>query len=207
MADEPKEGEMPEAKVEAPAQPEPKAAEIVVEAKDAKDLEAELEKARKALKEANKEAAERRKKLDEYEAAEKKRQDAEMTEAEKVQARLKELESAIAEKDTLLKQKERQELQRKVAAAVGLPEGLASRLSGDDEEAMTADAQAILELLPKQQEAKKPAPKIDVTNPGEAKQGETFAQKKARLQGQRVNPWGASDAVQRGGGVLYSEKE
>jgi phage-related minor tail protein len=50
------------------------------------DVKAELERTRKALKEANREAAERRKKLEAFEAKEKERQAAEMTELEKAQA-------------------------------------------------------------------------------------------------------------------------
>ena len=197
--EEPKQGEMPEPKVETPEQPAKKETEIVAESKDAKELEAELEKARKALKEANKEAAERRKKIEEFEAAEAKRKEAEMSEAEKLQARLKQFESEKAELQAQLKLKERQELQRKVALAVGLPEALASRLTGEDEEALTADAKAILELLPKQEPEKKPAaPKLDATNPGNAVKGETRQQVKERVFGSPTNAWGK-------GTVSYAE--
>ena len=54
-------------KVETPEPAKEVKAEIT-ETKDAAQIEAELEKVRKALKEANKEAAERRKRLDELEA-------------------------------------------------------------------------------------------------------------------------------------------
>lgn len=209
MPDDPKPGEMPEQQVETPPteQPKEKPAEITSKTKDASELEAELEKTRKALKDANKEAAERRKRLEELEKAEADRKAAEMTEAEKQQARLKELEAALSEKERLLKEKERQDLQRKVAKAVGLPEGLAGRLTGDDEETMTADAQAILELLPKQEAEKKPTPRLEPTNPANAKKGETRAQAKARILGTSGNVWDGSNASERGGGVVIVEKD
>lgn len=53
-------------------------------------LAAELERTRKALKDANREAAERRKKLEAFEAAEKERQEKELSEAQKLQKQLEE---------------------------------------------------------------------------------------------------------------------
>lgn len=63
--------------------------------KSAAELQAELDRTAKALKEANKEAASRRKRLDELEAAEKKRADESKTELEKAQARATELEGQL----------------------------------------------------------------------------------------------------------------
>jgi DNA repair exonuclease SbcCD ATPase subunit len=186
--------------VETPIEPKAEAKVDTPAKADDSQAVAELEKTREALKKANKEAAERRKRLEELEAAEKKRAEDAMSETEKLNARLKELETAVSEKDTLLKQKDRQELQRKVAKEVGLPEGLASRIAGETEDEMTADALSVLELLPKQ-EAKKPAPpKIDPTNPGDGKQGETRAQLKERVRGAKVNPFAT-------GTVTMVEKE
>lgn len=59
------------------------------------EIKAELERVRKALKDANKEAADRRKKLEAFEAAEKEKADKELTESQRLQ---KELEAARAEK-------------------------------------------------------------------------------------------------------------
>lgn len=56
------------------------------EAPDLAALQAELEKARRALKDANKEAADRRKKLEQFEQAEEQRKQAEMTELDKAKA-------------------------------------------------------------------------------------------------------------------------
>jgi Zn-dependent oligopeptidase len=201
MVDEPKEGAMPETKVEVET-PAPKA-DAKGATVDTAQVEAELEKTREALKKANKEAADRRKRLDELEAAEEKRKLDAMSDNEKVLAQLKTLES---EKAQLLQDKqnfERRELQRKVAKAVGLPDGLALRLQGADEETMTEDAKAILELLPKQpEETKKPTPKIEATNPANGQRGETMTQMRERVKGASSKAmydptWGK----ERGGGV------
>lgn len=180
--------------VEQPKVEEPKApetAEVKADAKpeavDSTQVAAELEKTREALKKANKEAAERRKRLEELEAAELKRKEAEMTETERVQAKLKTLEDENLKLSQDKLNFERRELQRKVAKETGLPEGLAERLRGDDEEAMTADAKTILELLPKQEEQKKTPPKIDPTNPANGMKGETIEQKKQRLRNNNTN--------------------
>jgi chromosome segregation ATPase len=58
------------------------------------DVQAELEKMRKALKDANKEAADRRKRLDELEAEEKKRKEAELSEVQKLQKQLADAKAA-----------------------------------------------------------------------------------------------------------------
>ena len=135
----------------------------------------EFDKMQAALKDANKEAATRRKRLDELEAAEAKRKEAEMTEAQKAEAKIKELEAKA-------KQYERKELQQAVAAKVGLPANLATRLMGDTEEELEADAKSLLETLLKPDD-KKPSP--GPTNPGEGGQPkETDAQRIARLTGQ-----------------------
>lgn len=201
-------GEMPKPQDPAPAAPQETPAESAQASRKPEELEAELEKVRKALKDANKEAADRRKRLDELEKAEQERQVAQMSEQEKLQLRLKELETTVAEKERLLQEKERQDLQRKVAADVGIPLALAGRIVGGTEEEMIADAKSILELLPKPQEEKKAAPKLEPTNPGDGKQGETLAQKRARLglTGSTI-PWTDSGAKERGGGVYISEKD
>ena len=152
---------------------------------------AEFEKLQAALKDANKEAAARRKRLEELEAAETKRKEAEMTETEKVAKRAQELEAKV-------KAFERNELARKVAAKVGLPEVLASRLQGATEEELEADAKTLLDTLPKQ----KTTPPVGPTNPGSgASTAETMAQKKARLNPQNASGiWNPSE-----GGVIFKE--
>jgi hypothetical protein len=62
------------------------------------------------------------------------------TVAEGHEARAKELEAALA-------RKERELLASRIAAKHGLPETLASRLQGDDEASLEADASALAKLL------------------------------------------------------------
>jgi hypothetical protein len=193
--------------------PEPKESKagMVVAPEEFQETQKELEKTREALKKANKEAADRRKRLEELEAAEAKRNQDAMSETEKAQARIQQLETEKAQLEAKHREIERRDLQRKVAEAVGLPLALAERLRGDSEEDLTDDAKSMLELLPKKQEATPPEkhlPKLDATNPGNGKLGETLAQKKDRLKiGTRTNPFMAGDAESRGGGVVQVEKD
>jgi hypothetical protein len=191
----PKSEEKPESDSTATAKEPEKKTETVNSADEFAKQQEELERTRTALKAANKEAADRRKRLDELEAAEAKRKEAEMTETEKTQARIKQLEAENAEREGEVQKLQREKLQRKVALAAGLPEALADRLVGNDEEAMTADAQAILAALPqpKQEEKKEDLPKkpkLSATNPGDAAKGETRAQVRERTLGSSSNPWG-----------------
>jgi hypothetical protein len=125
------------------------------------------------LRQFEKEAKANAKELEAYKKAEAERKQAEMSETEKLKAQLAEVEA----KATRL---ERESLQRQAAEAAGLPLALASRLHGDNIEAMTEDAKAMLEALPKPQTGK--PPNIHATNPGaNATQGETEAEKRKRL--------------------------
>jgi len=75
------------------------------------------------------------------------------TVAEQAQARVKELEAAIAARDHA-------ELQRTVAAKAGLPADLAARLQGTTEAELEADAKALAKLIPAA-----PPPAGGATNP------------------------------------------
>ena len=157
----------------------------------------EFAKVKKALADANKEAAARRKRLDELEKAEADRKTAEMTELEKANARLKELEAKQREL-------ERRELQRKIAAEVGIPDILATRLVGDTQEAMTDDAKELLEAL--KLNSKKQAPTLPPNNPGDGKKGEGALERRARLlQLNNANVlFDVEEAKKRGGGVHFT---
>jgi hypothetical protein len=209
-------GEMPEEITPAPemgatpAEPTPAPQQTAQPAaiagtRSAEEIAAELERTRAALKEANKADASKRKRLEELEAAEAERQKAAMTDAERTQARIKELEELSAHQAQLLKQKELQDLQREIAAEIGLPSKLAGKIAGANREEMIADAQAMLEVLPKQEPAKPAPPKLEATNPGNGEQGETRAQKKGRILGTRTNAWDSSGAQDRGCGIFISE--
>lgn len=189
MPEEEKKVETTETQVQAPEPPQGETPEV---------LKAELEKAREALKAVNREAAERRKKLEAYEAEEAKRKEAEMTETQKLQ---KQLESTQAE----LQAVKTNEIRRRVGAKYNLPEPLALRLQGANEEEMEADAKTLAEALPKPQ-PKQPGPQP--ANPGaNGRQGLTDAEKRARAYGQGVDIFDANSANERGGGVIFTDRE
>ncbi len=162
-------------------------------------LKAELEGARKALKNANKEAASSRIKLEAYEKAELERKQSEMSELEKAQARIAELEGEI-------KARKSKDAKLEAAKKVGLPETFASRLQGETPEELEADAKLILEALPKPE---KPAPGIQPTNPPEGTTTETIAQKKVRIFGGEsgMDVFDPTWSREHGGGVVLLNKE
>lgn len=164
MAQETQAGGMPNEQTQ-----QPDATEMVQISKE------ELEKIRKGLKEANAEAAKYRITQEKLEQERKAKADAEMTELQKVQAHAKELEERLA-------QTERARMQSEVAAKIGLPAKLASRLQGATIEELEADAKAILEDLPKQPPANGRA-NPGATNPSNAQpgSGETDQQRRVRL--------------------------
>lgn len=165
MTEEMKPGEMSEQE-----QPEQKPTEMVSVSA------AELAEIRAALKKANAEAAKYRKTAEQIEQERKAKEEAEMTALEKANKRAADLEAQI-------KQMERSRMQSEIAAKVGLPAKLANRLQGETPEEMEADARAILEDLPKPQEAHKPGPGL-IVNPGvNGKTGETDAERRKRLFG------------------------
>jgi len=184
MADEQKQGAMPEQTT--PAGETPPAAPQAQS-----DLSAELEKTRLALKAANKEAADRRKRLDELEAAETKRKEGEMSEVDKLTKRLTEAEAK-------LKAKERADAQRAVSEKVGLPLAFAERLQGETPEELEADAKKLLEALPKAPKQ----PNINPTNPGGAERGETPEQARERIYGQNISIFDQEFGKRHGGGAM-----
>lgn len=188
MAEEKKEGEMPEKK-----EPEQ---EQKVEMAEATSPE-EVAKIREALKKANKEAAENRKRLEAFEKEEQERKQAAMSDQEKTAQRLKEYESE-------LNKLKRKELVRKVADEVGLPLALAERLQGETEEELKADAEKLLTLVPKDE---KPKLKTDPTNPGNAHREESEAEMRARLFPNNANPFDPKAMRARGGGLVFNDKE
>lgn len=187
---------------------EPEKTEAKADTSAKSEAETELERTREALKKANKEAAERRKRLDELEAKEKERELAQMSEIDKANARIKEIETAKNEIENKLKQKEYEELQTRTAKAVAkkleIPfekvETFVTRLRGDTEEELAADAEAMFAVLKPQEPEKLKQPKQPVTNPGAGEKGETKAQVRARTLGVNGNVW-------QGGGVTFVEKE
>lgn len=145
---------------------------------------AELEAARKALKDANREAADRRKKLEAYEKAEQEKAAAELSETEKLKRQLDETAAK-------LRAVELNNLKQRTAAAVGLPPELADRLQGDDEDTLKADAEKLAKLMPPKQ------PKAGPTNPAEGKQEDHFE------RGARLVKEAQGGDIWTGGGVRW----
>ena len=141
--------------------------------KTVEELMAENKKIAKALKDANFEAANRRKKLEAFEKAEEERKLAELSETERLKAELGKRDSELQELTT-------KQQQREAADKVGLPPIFADRIKGKTPEEMEADAQTLLEAMPKG----KAAPNAGATSPGDqAITGETEAEKRKRLFG------------------------
>lgn len=137
------------------------------------DPQKEIDLLRVALKKANAEAASKRKLLETIEAERKAQADAELSEMDKLRKELNETKQRAHALELS---------QRKaaIAAKVGLPQALADRLQGDTDEAMEADAQGILALIP--QANGKQAPQLRPTNMSAAQEvTETREQKLRRL--------------------------
>lgn len=142
------------------------------------------------------------KQLDEIKAREEEAKTAQMTEAEKLKAQLDKTERELVEtrKSVMLQE---------VAREIGLPDKIASRLQGSTRDELIADAQALLEAITEftKQNAPAKTSAISPTNPGNAQQGETDAQRRARLQGRGVNIFSAEQARKAGGGVIFNKQE
>ncbi len=122
-------------------------------------------------KAAEKESDKQAKKLAALEKAEEERRQAELTDLQKAQDKAAKAEAELQATKLAI-------VRRDVAAKVGLPAVLADRLKGETAEEIEADANALLETLPK---SEKKVPSINPTNPGGATQPETLAQQKQRL--------------------------
>jgi alanyl-tRNA synthetase len=155
----------------------------------------DIELMKAALKKANNEAAKYRKQADALAAEQKAKADAEMSEMDKLKRELAEVQAKAT-------QAERQNLQRKIGAELGLPDVLALRLQGDDEDAMREDAKAILATMPK----KSNAPTLSATNPGNGQSpGETLAQQRQRVYGGGADIFSPGEAAKLGGGVVFKD--
>lgn len=193
MAEQETQGEKPETKAtETEATQEQQAAKPVT----VEDLQAQLEQLERTAKNKAEEAARVHKKLEAYEKAEDERKRAEMSEMDRIKADLEATQ-------TQLKRAQLDNLKNTIATELGLPPLLASRLQGEDKEAITADAKALLEGLPK------PKPIVPATNPGgNASKGETEDQRRARIWNrggiQMFNP---EYTKTHGGGVIVTDKE
>ena len=150
------------------AAPEPEVTPVEQEPETLEAVKAKLAAAEQKARNKEEEAARVHNKLLKFEAEEKKRQDAELSELDKANKKAAELEAENKKLRT-------DSLKAQIAAKVGLPGALASRLQGETPDEIEADAKAILDTLPK------PAA-MSATNPGggnAAKESDT--ERKRRL--------------------------
>lgn len=154
-------------------------------------LQAELERTRKALADANKEAASRRKRLEALEADAAERKKAEMTESERLKQQVAELEKRAAEAEAGRKQALVRAAVIAQATAQGFrdPEDALRYLDTSEveitEEGKVSDVSALLKELGKQKPyLLQPQGSVGATNPGRGQaQGETPEQRRSRLFG------------------------
>jgi hypothetical protein len=82
---------------------------------------------------------------------------AQMTDVEKAQQEAADKAARVVELEATLKERDLRDMRLKVAAETGLPEVLAAKLGGEDEDAMKAEAKAILAALPPTSQGLPPA--------------------------------------------------
>ena len=105
----------------------------------------------------------------------------------------------LAKIKTQLAERELNDRKRAIAEKVGLPAALASRLVGSTDEELEKDAKSILDTIPKPKTTASP------TNPGaNGQQGETDAQRKARIFGTDFDPFDPETAKRKGGGFFIT---
>lgn len=189
MSEEPNKVEM----TEQPAEVEPETEQQDAAEVGGDDFDKERAMATiKKLREFEKKAKALEKQVSDYEAKEKERRDAELSEIERTKQQLAEAQEQV---NSLRKE----QMRAKVAKEVGLPDVIAERIQGDDEETMLEDAKRLAEALPK------PKP-MSVTNPGAVSKGETDDQRRARIWGSGANIFDPAAAREQGGGVIEREK-
>lgn len=152
----------------------------------------------KKLREVEKQYKQEKKELERLKADEAKRKEAEMTEAEKLKARADKLEAELM-------QERSERLRLKVASKHALPDTLASRLKGETEEELEADAQELAKLLPTKTEEKK-QPQLKATDIANGQNGKTDAQRRAEIYNRGASPFDTANAKANGGGVFFTEK-
>lgn len=123
--------------------------EMTEKVKTAEELQEEINALSRSLANKTEEAQRVHKKLEDYEKAEENKRKAEMTEMEKLQDKIGETETALKQKTDELEQMKLNEVKRGIAEEVGLPTPFALRIQGETPEDMKADAQALLDAMPK----------------------------------------------------------
>jgi colicin import membrane protein len=145
-----------------------------------------------AQREENKALKARAKRADELEAEAKKRADAELSETDRLKKENDEIKAENAKTQNDL-------IRRNAVEKAGLPSDFAKRLTGSTAEELEADALALAKTLPQL----KVAPKLPLTNPGNAQVAETEAQQRQRIFGQQqANIFDVKHIMEHGGGVM-----
>ena len=130
-------------------------------------------------------------------ADEQKRLDAQLSETERLKKQTDELTAHNARLQADI-------LRRDVIAETGLPAVFADRLKGETKEAMLADAQELLKVIPAE---KSKAPHLKATNPNAANTAETEIQQRERLFGKQSNVFDLAAIYAGGGGVVVNDKQ
>lgn len=127
-----------------------------------------LDAERQARKEAEKRLNEALARVEAFE-------DSQRTEEEKRQHELETLREQVAEEQKRREAVERDLLVRSVAAEFGLPDELASRLTGDDREALAEDAKTLQKLIaPSGPRKPAPVPEAGTASTPKTSKGELF---------------------------------
>ena len=151
----------------------------------------------KAQREEAKQLKAQLKELEALKAEKRAKEDAELTELQRLQKQAAELQ---AERNRLALDL----LRRDVVNETGLPAAFADRIKGDTKDAMLADAQEILKLLPQQPQTQtKTPPNVPATNPNGANLTESEAQMRQRLFGKTGSIFDVEEAKRNGGGVIF----
>lgn len=108
---------------------------------------AALDKERGARRDAERKASEYRRRIAELEDAGKPELERATSAAQRAQAEAETHAKRVTELETLLAERDRSDLRRKVIAEVGLPLDMADRLHGDDLRALRADATKLAEAI------------------------------------------------------------
>jgi hypothetical protein len=149
------------------------------------------------LRDVEKQYKQEKKELERLKADEARRKEAEMSETEKLKARADRLEAELT-------QERSERLRLKVASKYNL-DALASRLKGETEEELEADAQELAKLLPTKTEEKK-QPQLKATDIANGQNGKTDAQRRAEIYNRGASPFDTANAKANGGGVFFTEK-
>lgn len=190
------------------------------------DLQAQIAKMEKALKDANKEAATKRKRLDELEQAEQERAKASMSEMDRLKAQIAENQKFLADAKAAQEKAQAEATQARIKSAVvsvaatmgfqdpedayALIDRQAVTVDGDKISGVSESLAALAKRKPYMLKSTSPRPpQVNATNPGEqAQEGMTDEQIRATVfGGGPTDLFTAKGAKRQGGGVVWTTKQ